>query len=214
MIPLIQKITRRLRSLSGLGWSGREFRHRYAKSPGNSWGYLASASHEWRLLNILEKLPDNPKGTILEAGCAEGFITRHLMQRYGRVIACDLSDLAVERARACCPAAKHVEFHCLDIRRGIPARDIDVCLASNVLYYLSPREITAFAAELASRMNASGTLVFANEWNNAYRDLMHPEKACRSIVASGRWKQTSLDEQSTGRQSAHWTGIFALEPEL
>lgn len=75
--------------------------------------------------------------------------------------------LRLDHARRYCGDAPHVEFHAQDIRSGIPVHDVQVCLVSDVLYYLSPREISSFAIELASRMNSSGPMVLRTNGTNA-----------------------------------------------
>ncbi len=210
MKSYFKRFVRRVRRLVGLGWSIHEFEDRYRRTSGDAWGYLGNQSHELRLKRIVEKLPDNCSGTLLEVGCAEGFITKHLSTRFPHVVACDLSCIAIDHARKYCGEAKNIEFHCLDIRQGIPSQGIDVCLVSDVLYYLSPREIEAFAVELASAMNVGGLLIFANEWNSAYRDLTHPEKACRSIVVAKHWRQRSFEQCVSDELCSHWIGVFEV----
>jgi 2-polyprenyl-3-methyl-5-hydroxy-6-metoxy-1,4-benzoquinol methylase len=186
------------------------FHDRYAQSEKDAWGYLGSAAHEQRCRLILELLPQASSETALEVGCAVGFITKSLAQRFGRVIACDLSDIAIDRARRYCGDALNVEFHAQDIRSGIPAHDVQVCLVSDVLYYLSPREISSFAIELASRMNPSGQMVFVNEWNKSYRDLTHPEKACQVILNTGRWTRLSFAKKAVNENGCLWVGVFEV----
>lgn len=207
---LMKTFLRRVRSVTGYGASADVFHRRYAQSETDAWGYLGSAAHEHRCSLILDLLPSASAGTTLEVGCAEGFITKSLAQRFDRVIACDLSDIAVDRARRYCSDAPNVEFHAQDIRSGIPAHDVQVCLVSDVLYYLSAREISSFAIELASRMSASGQMVFANEWNKSYRDLTHPEKACQVILNTGHWKKLSFEQKSVDEDSCLWVGVFEV----
>ncbi len=206
----LRRIARRLRSITGFGQPAHVFHDRYAQSEKDAWGYLESTAHEQRCRLILELLPDASSGTALEVGCAEGFITKSLAQRFDRVIACDLSDVAIDRACRYLGDAPHVKFLAQDIRRGIPAHDVQVCLVSDVLYYLSPREISSFAIELASRMNSSGQMVFANEWNKSYRDLTHPEKACQVILNTGRWAKLSFAQKSIDEDSCLWVGVFEV----
>ena len=210
LMRLLRRIARRFRSITGFGQPAHVFHDRYAQSEKDAWGYLGSAAHEHRCRLILELLPQASAGTALEVGCPEGFITKSLAQRFDRVIDCDLSDIAVDRARRYCGDALHVEFHAQDIRSGIPAHDVQVCLVSDVLYYLSPREISSFAMELASRMNSAGQMVFANEWNRSYRDLTHPEKACQVILNTGRWTKLSFEQKSVDEDGCLWGGVFEV----
>ena len=62
--------------------------------------------YEAARLEAMEKaLGTAPLGTALEVGCAEGHFTEKLARRSGRVIALDISSVALERARKRAPAA-------------------------------------------------------------------------------------------------------------
>ena len=210
MSQLFAKIIKRLRWLTGSGWSGGEFRNRYAASGEDAWGYLKNPLHSERLARILAKVPAEISGTVLEVGCAEGFVTRQLSPRATQVVACDLSAKAIQRAQRFCDGLSNLQFHCVDIRHRIPANDVHVCLVSDVIYYLSAREIREFAIELSSRMSDTGLLVIANEWNTDYRDLTHPEKAVQWIGATGRWRRLSLEHHAQGEQGSHLIAVFEV----
>ena len=210
LLRLMKRLVRRVRSITGYGVSADVFHDRYAQTEKDAWGYLGSSTHEQRCRIILELLPHVTSGTALEVGCAEGFITKSLARRFDRVIACDLSDIAIDRARTHCGDSANIEFNVQDIRHGIPAHNVHVCLVSDVLYYLSPREISVFANQLASRMNSTGKLVFANEWSNGYHDLTHPKKACEVILNTGRWVQLSFAQKASGAGGSLWVGVFEV----
>ncbi len=150
---------------------------------------------------------------MLEVGCAEGFVTRQLSPRATQVVACDLSEEAIQRAQKYCDGLSNLQFQCVDIRHQIPANDVHVCLVSDVIYYLSAPEIREFAIELSSRMSDSGLLVIANEWNADYRDLTHPEKAVQWIAATRRWRRLSLEHHAQGEQGSHWIAVFEVVKE-
>ncbi|MFM8479386.1 MAG: class I SAM-dependent methyltransferase, partial [Planctomycetaceae bacterium] len=176
---------RRLRRLLGLGWSADEFLRRYRQGRADAWGYVGNADHEARAIRILAALPDWPVADLLELGCAEGFLTRRFLERGVAVTACDLSAEAIERARSWCGNNARVQFHVGDIRSQLPGGTFDVCLLSDVLYYLSPAEIRKLSNQLSSRLRPRRRLIFANEWNANYRDLTHPKQALEALIADG-----------------------------
>ncbi|MBC7967317.1 MAG: class I SAM-dependent methyltransferase [Fuerstia sp.] len=210
MNQLFTKLVKRLRWLTGRGWSGREFQNRYAECREDAWGYLKNPLHSERLARILARVPAKISGTVLEVGCAEGFVTRQLSPRATQVVACDLSAEAIQRAQRFCDGLSNLQFHCVDIRHRIPANDVHVCLVSDVIYYLSAREIREFSIELSRRMSDTGLLVIANEWNTDYRDLTHPEKAVQYIGETGRWRRKSLEHHAQGEQGSHWIAVFEV----
>jgi 16S rRNA A1518/A1519 N6-dimethyltransferase RsmA/KsgA/DIM1 with predicted DNA glycosylase/AP lyase activity len=136
---------------------------------------------------ILALLPHASSGTTLEVGCAEGFITKSLPQRFDRFVACELSETVIDRARSYCGDCANIEFYTQDIRCAIPAQGVQVCLVSDVLYYLSPRERTSFVIELASRMNFSGQLIFCERMEqklprlNASRESLRGHRKYRPL---------------------------------
>jgi protein-L-isoaspartate O-methyltransferase len=201
---------RRLRWIFGYGWSVHEFQNRYAEHRLDAWGYTKNQLHLERLARILTKIPAEISGTVLEVGCAEGFVTRQLSSRATQVVACDLSEVAVQRAQQYCDGLSNVRFHCVDIRHQIPANDINVCLMSDVIYYLSTREIREFATKLPSQICDNGLLIIANEWNTDYRDLTHPEKAVQCIDGTGYWRRVSLEHYAHGDEGSHWIAVFEV----
>ena len=210
---LFTKLVKRLRWLTGRGWSGVEFENRYAASREDAWGYLKSPLHAERVARILARVPENIAGTVLEVGCAEGFVTKQLSPRARHVVGCDLSQEAIQRAQRYCEGLSNLQFHCVDIRHQIPADDVHVCLVSDVIYYLSAREIREFATELSSRMCATGLLVIANEWNTGYRELTHPENAVQRIGETGHWRRISLEHHAQGEEASHWIAVFEVMKE-
>ncbi len=202
------RLKRRLRTLLGMGWSPEEFRCRYRQGKSDSWGYFGDAGHQVRAERILAAFPDWPITNVLELGCAEGFLTEQLLARGISVTACDLSDEAVRRARERCHAYSHVTLVVQDIRRNLPRGQFDVCLLSDVLYYLSPSEIRKLSEDLAEVMNPRRRLVFANEWNPSYRDLTPPKKAVESLVQAGRWKCVTHDNHVFENGSMHFVAVI------
>lgn len=213
MSQLFTTLVKRLRWLTGRGWSGVEFENRYAASREDAWGYLKNPLHAERLARILARVPAEISGTVLEVGCAEGFVTRQLSTRATQVVACDLSAEAIQRAQKYCEGLGNLQFHCVDIRHNIPANDVRVCLVSDVIYYLSPREICEFATDLSSQTRNNGLLIIANEWNTDYRDLTHPEKAVQCIDRTGHWRRVSLDHHAQGEKGSHWIAVFEVVKE-
>lgn len=194
----------------GYGHSAGVFVERYRSTIADAWGYLLDPVHEERVECILKAIPENTLGTILEVGCAEGFVTRRLSSRATEVVACDISDEAIRRARLFCDGLTNLQFHCLDIRKEIPGHDLKLCLISDVIYYLSNGEISKFATELAKRMNPSGLLVLANEWNDNYCTLTHPKAAIEIITDTRQWHQVFVEQKQQGGSAHFWIAVFRM----
>ncbi len=206
---LWHRITRRLRTLLGRGWNAAEFERRYRAKPENAWGYQNNPEHAARVRRILQSLPHAPVQHLLEAGCAEGFLTRQLATRAMQVTACDLSAEAVRRAREYCAGLSNVQFVAADLRRHLPAGPFDAAVFSDVLYYLSVAENRTLAVRLRSILSPPGTLLIANEWNQSYRDLTHPKIAVECFTGTGLWTCRSLEEHPTGQGQMHVVAVLA-----
>ena len=203
-----RRVQRRLRRLLGLGWSAQEFVQRYAAKSNDAWGYLQSPEHAARSERILSAFTDWRAGRLLEVGCAQGFLTRSLLQLADEVVACDLSEEAVRRAESWCAAGDRGVFLACDVRRQLPEVPYDTCLLSDVLYYLSPAEIRSLARRLNDRMPARRRLVFANEWNAAYRDLTVPSVALECLTQGTGWVCVWQEQIDQGEGKSHMLAIL------
>lgn len=199
----LSRIAQALRWRFGKGWSLGDFQGRYNAKNSDAWGYLSDARHLKRRDRILSHLPKLSGKKVLEIGCAEGFITERLLAEGATVVACDLSDQAVARARKYCQDSEHATFVAVDIRQDIPGKHFDICIASDVLYYLSETENRTVAKRLAEQMQPDGVLLFANEWNRSYRNLTHPHQTISIFESTGKWKASDVDIQQEGEDTMH-----------
>jgi 2-polyprenyl-3-methyl-5-hydroxy-6-metoxy-1,4-benzoquinol methylase len=74
-----------------------------------------------------------PLHTAVEVGCGEGFVTSLLAQHVRSALALDVSEVALERARARCAATKHVAFRRWNLLKDAPTGSYDLVLAMGVL---------------------------------------------------------------------------------
>lgn len=178
-----------------------DFELRYLGTTDDAWGYSNSDLHQLRHSMILDAIPNRPFTSGLEAGCAEGHLTRHLARRVDRLLACDISELAIERARRRNADVENVEFVTADIRDGLMLKSPDLIVFSDVLYYLAPKEISKVIKECASTIKRDGILLFANEWASHYRKLTSPDETLELINATGEWNQLSNTKTDTSAAS-------------
>ena len=129
----------------------RRISPRVTRGGADAWGYRDSPRHLARADFLLAALPDERFARALEVGCAQGFLSERLAARAGRLIGCDLSAEAIAARAGELRRLANVEFVVADIRAGFPGEAFDLCLFSDVLYYLSPRETDAVLAEAARR---------------------------------------------------------------
>lgn len=111
----------------------------------------------------LELIPPGPIGRALEIGCAEGHFTTALSARVDRLVAADISEIALRRAAERCRSCGNVDFRRLDLARDpLPGR-FGLIVCSETLYFLGSRETLAAAArKMADALVPDGHLVMAH----------------------------------------------------
>ena len=189
---------RKLRWLLGRGWSAQDFAARYAAGGADAWGYRNSPQHLARAEFILAALPDERFEQALEVGCAQGFLSERLATRVIRLTACDISPEAVAHAREACGRLPNAEFHVADIRAGFPGEAFDLCLFSDVLYYLSARETDAVLDEAARRTPSGGWLAIVNEWRAGAKGLTSPHYSFARLDGSPDWRRADARKKPFG----------------
>ncbi|RWB57178.1 trifunctional glycosyltransferase/class I SAM-dependent methyltransferase/polysaccharide deacetylase [Mesorhizobium sp.] len=126
------------------------------------WNYGSPYEQE-KYERQLEILPAGPIGRALELACAEGHFTRQLAPRVGHLTATDISNVAVERARARCSDQPNVEFGVLDFSADTLPREMDLIVCSEVLYYLDDlAELRRVAKKLVEALAPGGSLISAH----------------------------------------------------
>jgi ubiquinone/menaquinone biosynthesis C-methylase UbiE len=130
---------------------------------GGAWteaDFYASGASDWRDFEHHWSHYDRDLGgTCVEIGCGPGRITHALADRFDRVVALDVADEMLARARAASPAA--VEFERVDGPR-IPLADneADAVFSCHVLQHLeTPAAVRAYLAEARRVLRAGGTLM-------------------------------------------------------
>jgi SAM-dependent methyltransferase len=189
---------RRLRRLLGRGWDAADFAERYARGEADAWGYRHSPQHLRRVELIVAALPKERFARALEAGCAQGFLTERLAVRVDHLLACDISAAAVDQARENCRGSSNVEFRVADIRDVFPGDVFDLCVFSDVLYYLAPREVDGVLAEAGRRTAPGGHILIVNEWTGRAQNLTPPSYAFARLDASPLWRRTHLSQTPWG----------------
>jgi SAM-dependent methyltransferase len=121
----------------------------YASDP-DPWDFETSAYEQAKYAATVAALGDRTYRKGLEIGCSIGVLTTWLAKHIEELLAIDVSEAALERARARNPG---VTFERREIPEQYPDGDFDLTIASEVLYYL---DAPAFDATLD---RIRGTLV-------------------------------------------------------
>jgi SAM-dependent methyltransferase len=103
------------------------------------WDFETSPYEAAKYAATVAAIPSTPRRA-LEIGCSIGVLTEQLARRVGALLAIDVSDAALERARVRNPT---VEFEKREIPEEYPEGDFDLTVASEVLYYLDAAALDA-----------------------------------------------------------------------
>lgn len=128
-----------------------------------------------RLAAMDEALGAGALGPVLEVGCAEGHFTEKLSRRASRVLAVDISAVALARARKRAPRAVFVEADLLSWEPGAEG-PFDAIILGDVLYYLDRpgvgAEFEALFPRIASWLKPGRRLILAHGYAND-KELAH-----------------------------------------
>lgn len=128
----------------------------------NPWDYT-SAYEQTKYEQTLSQMPVGPGTRVLELACAEGHFTVQLAPHVGKLLAVDISETAVERARARCAGQANVSFQRLDLANEPIEGHFDIIVCSEVLYYVDGWEALAkVSRKLAAALAPGGRIVLAH----------------------------------------------------
>ncbi len=133
-----------------------EARYQAASDP---WQFAASSYEQDRYQATLDALTQPTYRRGFEPGCSIGVLTAALATRVAELIACDLSDTAVARARERCRAWKQVDIHQGDVADGPPPGRFDLMVFSELGYYFRPDRLRRVAGRMAHSLEPGGEFV-------------------------------------------------------
>ena len=116
-----------------------------------------------KYLHTLKEVVNRRPRAVVELACAEGSFTNLLAPHVESLLAVDISDIALDRARERCAAQKNITYSRMDITRILPEGEFDLAVCSEVLYYVGDRYALAdFARNVAGIIKPGGFLVMAH----------------------------------------------------
>jgi len=131
------------------------------------WGFETRWYEERKRALTLAILPDATYPTALEIGCSIGVLTEGLAARCPDLLAVDVSQAAVDRARERLGSAARVERR--DVLHDFPAGTFDLIVLSEVGYYFSSRDLRTVLNAIVGALAPGGTLV-ACHWRHPVAD--------------------------------------------
>jgi SAM-dependent methyltransferase len=123
------------------------------------WDFATSAYEAAKYEATVAALGDRRYGRALEAGCSIGVLTEMLAARCDALVAVDVSERAVERARARLAGAPHVRVERRTLPEELPEGPFDLIVCSEVLYYWSRDLLQAALPPLVAALAPGGSLL-------------------------------------------------------
>lgn len=116
----------------------------YAVDP-DPWRFATSDYERAKYDATIAVLPSENFSSAFEVGCSIGVLTRRLAEHCKRLLAVDVSEVALAQARARCALFRHVEIRKMRVPEAWPDGMFDLIILSEILYYLSPDDIAQLA---------------------------------------------------------------------
>jgi peptidoglycan/xylan/chitin deacetylase (PgdA/CDA1 family)/SAM-dependent methyltransferase len=126
------------------------------------WNYSTSPYELRKYSHTLEMIPGHCRRA-LEIGCAEGIFTERLAAQTEHLVALDISERALARARSRLTHLPHVALQQWDIENGLPEGQFDLIVCSEVLSYMKNRfSLAKVAQRIANSLADNGILVLTH----------------------------------------------------
>lgn len=125
------------------------------------WRFRTDPYEQAKFQACVAALPRPRYGDALELGCAGGAFTRHLAEVCDRILALDVSEAALDQARAG-PVPPGVAFARAELPGDWPGILADLVVFSEVLYYFAPAEIARLAQNTIGTLRPGGDVLLVN----------------------------------------------------
>ncbi len=137
---------------------GRSYFDRLYETSPDPWAFATSDYEAQKYAATLNALDRPHYGAALEIGCSVGVFTSALAHRCDRLLAVDISPLALERARERNAGHAHVVFERMRVPQEFPPGSFDLIVLAEVAYYWSDGDFAAAADRIAAALPRAATL--------------------------------------------------------
>jgi SAM-dependent methyltransferase len=133
----------------------------YQANP-DPWRFESSDYEARKYARTLDVVAESPVARGLELGCSIGVLTLQLASKCERLVATELSRIALDQARRRCAGRDNIDFVLAErVTDGIDGA-FDLMLLSEVVYYWDDRDLSAVAAAIAEHLQPGGRLILVH----------------------------------------------------
>lgn len=157
------------------------FDERYASDP-DPWRFETSGYERAKYDATLAALSHARYASALEIGCSIGVLTEKLAQRCEALIALDVAEAALDRARERCRELGNVAFVRGQIPGDWPDGSFDLILLSEVVYYLDAADVGRLVRRVRDSLKPGGDVVLVH-WTGETHYPLSGDEAAELFIA-------------------------------
>jgi len=133
------------------------------------WSFESSDYERAKYAATLAALPAMKYERAFEIGCSIGVLTAQLATRCQHLLAVDVADAALARARERCAGLPQVDVQCMQVPDTVPPGDFDLIVLSEVGYYWSLDDLHRALNWIFAAMRSGGHVVLVH-WTAVVAD--------------------------------------------
>ncbi len=141
-----------------MGHRQTHFERLYRTNP-DPWNYATSPYEQKKYAATMAGLQRPRYDSTIEVGCSIGVLSDQLRHRCDRFLGLDLSPTALALAKRRLGHCRNVALRSVEVPRLWPRRRADLIVLSEILYYLSPTELSALARHIDRSLVPGGEVV-------------------------------------------------------
>jgi SAM-dependent methyltransferase len=173
----------------------------YSDDP-DPWHFETSDYERAKYEETISALPRRKFARVLEIGCANGVLTKRLAACCGRLIAVDVVDRVLEKAKERCALLPNVEIRKASIPKDAVEGPFDLLLLSEVAYYWDSADIARAGAYFRDVLVGGGYLLlvhwtgetnYPKSGDDAVAELMRVTGEAFSQIQANRFHSYRLD---------------------
>lgn len=151
------------------GSLGESFFDDFYDGKSDPWGFETRWYEERKRAITLASLPNERYASALEVGCSTGVLTERLAERCDRLLALDIADAPLERARARLHGHPQVALAKMATPGEWPQGEFDLIVLSEVGYYWDADDLDSALGKALHSLAQTGVLL-ACHWRHEVRE--------------------------------------------
>lgn len=133
----------------------------YSKNK-DPWDFETSEYEKAKYADTIAALGKNYFDNAFEIGCSIGILTMLLASKVKKLLAVDVSEVALNQARERLSGIHNVAFRKMSVPAQFPDDNFDLIVVSEVGYYLSLEDLKKLRTLLVEHLNLGGTLLLVH----------------------------------------------------